>query len=130
MRPAAADTVLASASDTGRGCRSRQKISSDVAGRPNDQSGSPPAAFSAELDVQRAQVLPPEIVQRRELVPAARVVQPPDDQFAAFSVDQPEEPPGGQGLGDVPGDRLAGPGLADCGRLGPVVPGDRIFGDD
>ena len=38
------------------------------------RSGSLPVAFGAEFDVQCAQVLPPEIVQRRELVLAARVV--------------------------------------------------------
>jgi hypothetical protein len=95
-----------------------------------DRSGCLPAAFGAELDGQRAQVLPPEILQRRELVLAARIVQSPDGEFAALPVDQPEEPPGAQGLGDVTGDRLAGPGLADCGRLGTVVAGDRILGDD
>jgi hypothetical protein len=47
-----------------------------------------------------------------------------------LSVDQSEEPPGGQGLSDVAGDCLAGPGLADYGRLGPVIAGGRIFGDD
>src|ERR1017187_3802732 len=45
------------------------------ASRPRGRSGPPPVAFGAELDVQRAQVLPPDIVQRRELVLAARVVQ-------------------------------------------------------
>jgi hypothetical protein len=54
-----------------------------------------PVAFGAGLDVQCAQVLPPEIVQRRELVLAARIVQPADGEFAALTVDQPEEPPGG-----------------------------------
>jgi hypothetical protein len=83
------------------------------------RSGSLPVAFGAEFDVQRAQVLPPEIVQRRELVLAARVVQSPDGQFAALSVGQPEEPPGGQGLGDVLGDCMAGPGLV-CSSPLPV----------
>jgi hypothetical protein len=44
--------------------------------------------------------------------------------------DQPEEPSGVQSFSDVTGDCVAGPGLADCRRLGPVVAGDRIFGDD
>jgi hypothetical protein len=65
--------------------------------------GSLPVAFGAKFDIQRTQVLPPEIVQRREFVLAARVVQPPDGQLAALSVDQPEEPPGVQRLGDVIG---------------------------
>jgi len=77
-----------------------------------------------------AEVQPPEILPRRELILAAWVVQPPDREFAALTVDQPEEPPGGQRLGNIFGDCLAGPGLADCGRLGPVVAGDRILGDD
>jgi hypothetical protein len=98
--------------------------------RPTGRSGRPPVTFGAELDVQRAQVLPPEIVQRRELVLAAWVVQPADGQFAALSVNQPEEPPGSQGLGDIFGDCLAGPGLADRRRLGPVVTGDRVLDDD
>ena len=40
--------------------------------------------------------------------------------------------PAVQGLGDVLGDRLGQPRtcLADCGRLGPVVAGNRIHGDD
>src|SRR5579871_146556 len=87
-----------------------QESTTGRAGRPG-RSGSLPAAVGAELDVQRTQVLPPEVVQRREFVLAARVVQPPDDKFAALTVDQPEEPPGGQGLGNVLGDCLAGPGL-------------------
>ena len=37
--------------------------------------------------LQRAQILPPEIVQRREFVLAARVVQPPDCEFATLTVD-------------------------------------------
>jgi hypothetical protein len=57
-----------------------------------------------------AQILPPEI-QRHELVLAARVVQPPDGQFAALPVDQPEEPPRGQGLSDVPATAWPGPDL-------------------
>lgn len=75
------------------------------------RSRSLPVAFGAEFDVQRAQVLPPEIVQRRELILATRVIQPPDGQFTALSVDQPEEPPGGQGLGDVPATAWSGPDL-------------------
>ena len=55
-------------------------------GRP-DRSGCLLAAFDAELDVHPAQVLPPEIVQRRELVLVVRVVQSPDGEFAAVSVD-------------------------------------------
>src|ERR1700691_985708 len=93
-------------------------------------SGRLPVASGAELDGERAQVRPAEIVQRRELVLAARVVQPPDGEFVAISVGQPEEPPGGEGLGDVLSDGLAGPGLADRGWLGPVVAGGRILGDD
>jgi hypothetical protein len=45
--------------------------------RPNgaaSRSGSLPVAFGAEFDVQGAQVLPPEIVQWREFVPAAGIV--------------------------------------------------------
>ena len=42
------------------------------------RSGSPPVAFGAEFDVQCAQVLPPGIVQGRELVLAGRIVQSPD----------------------------------------------------
>jgi hypothetical protein len=45
--------------------------------RPNGTAGrlgSLPVAFGAEFDIQGAQVLPPEIVQRRELVLAARIV--------------------------------------------------------
>src|SRR3984957_18190079 len=94
------------------------------------RSGSLPVARGAEFDVQRAQVLPPEIVKRRELVLAARVIQPTDGQLASLPVDQPEEPPGAQGLGDVLGDSVAGPGLADGRRLGPGVGGDHILGDD
>ena len=45
----------------------------------------PPSA--AEFEVHRAQVLPPEIVERRELALAARVVQPPDGEPAAAPVD-------------------------------------------
>jgi hypothetical protein len=55
----------------------------------------------------------------------AWVVQSPDDQFATLSVDQSEAPPGGQSFGNVGGDCLTRPGLADCGRLGSVVAGDR-----
>jgi hypothetical protein len=36
--------------------------------------GSLPVAFGAEFDIQGAQVLPPEIVQWREFVLAARIV--------------------------------------------------------
>jgi hypothetical protein len=111
------------------GRRGRLNAAGSHASRPG-RSSSLPVAFGAELDVQRAQILPPKIVQRRELVLAARVVQPPDREFVTLTVDQPEEPPGGQGLGNVSGDCLAGPGLADCGRLGPVVAGDRILGDN
>ena len=45
--------------------------------RPNGTAGrlgSLPVAFGAEFDIQGAQVLSPEIVQRRELVLAARIV--------------------------------------------------------
>ena len=35
-----------------------------------------------------------------------------------------------KGLGNVVGDCLGGPGLADRGRLGPVIAGDRILDDD
>jgi hypothetical protein len=94
------------------------------------RSGGLPVAFGSEFDIQRAQVLAPEIVQRRELVLAARIIEPPDGQLVTLSVDQPEEPPGGQGLGDILGDRAAGPGLADGRGLGPVVACDRVFGDD
>ncbi len=37
-------------------------------------SGSPPVAIGPEFDVQRAQILAPEIVQRRELILTARIV--------------------------------------------------------
>jgi hypothetical protein len=50
---------------------------------------------------------------------AARVVQPLDGEFTALTVDQPEEPSGGQGFGSVLSGRLARSGLADRGRLGP-----------
>src|SRR6202044_2867243 len=75
-------------------------------------SGSLPVACREEFDVQCAQVLPSEVVKRRELVLAARVVQPPDGQPAALSVDQPEEPSGVQCLGYVTSDSVVRPGLA------------------
>ena len=40
------------------------------------EQASLPVAFRAELDIQCAQVLPPEVVKRRELVLATWVVQP------------------------------------------------------
>src|SRR5271156_4914576 len=60
--------------------------------------GSLPVAFGAEFDIQGAQVLPPEIVQWREFVLAARIVEPPDGQFVALSVDQPRRVRGVAGL--------------------------------
>src|SRR5579859_1493854 len=70
-----------------------------LTGRPA-LSGRLPVALGPEFDVARAQVLTPEIVERGELALAARVVKPPDREPAARPVDQSEEPPGGQRLGD------------------------------
>jgi hypothetical protein len=64
-------------------------------------------------------VLPPEIIQRRELVPAARIVQPPDGQFAALSVGQPEEPPGDRASVTSPATAWPGPDLATADGSAP-----------
>src|ERR1700759_2509569 len=91
--------------------------SAGAAGR----SGGLPVAFGAEFDSQGTQVLPPEIVQWREAGLAAGILESPDALFAARSVGQPEDPPGVQRLGQGAGDCVGRPGLADCGRRGPVV---------
>src|ERR1700729_3376925 len=93
-------------------------------------SGRLPVALGPEFDAARTQVLPSEVVERRELALAARAVQPADGEPAAPPHDQPEDPAGGQRLGDVLGDRPIGPGTADGRRLGPVVASDRGLGDD